>query len=59
MCKQPDNRDKILAFVKERRKMAEPNPHFMVFLKKFETSELRKSLTEEFKDDIEENGENN
>lgn len=48
MCKQPDNRDKILAFVKERRKMAEPNSHFMEFLRKFESSELRKSLTDEF-----------
>ena len=39
--------DKALALVKERRKMAEPNPTFMLLLKKFETSEeLKKTKTE-------------
>ena len=49
MTKQTGNRDELLAFVKERRKMAEPNAHFMKFLRKFETSELRKLLSNEFK----------
>ena len=35
-------------FVKERRKMAEPNPRFMEKLKEFETSELRKTLKKDF-----------
>ena len=37
-----------LAFVKERRKMAEPNVRFMAKLKEFEGSELRRTLHKEF-----------
>lgn len=36
--------DEALSFVKERRKMAEPNPTFTLVLKKFETSEELKKL---------------
>ena len=35
------------AFVKERRKMAEPNAHFMCFLSGFEHSEMISKLQEE------------
>lgn len=39
--------DEALAIVKEKRKMAEPNPTFSLLLKKFETSEeLKKIQTE-------------
>lgn len=49
MTKQlSSNRDDVLAFVKERRKMAQPNHHFMEFLRKFESSQLRKTLAQEF-----------
>lgn len=37
-----------LAFVRERRKMAEPNCRFMEKLKEFEGSQLRKTLHQEF-----------
>lgn len=36
-----------LSFVQSKRKMAEPNPHFMKFLSRFESSELRTMLTKE------------
>ena len=39
--------DEALGFVKEKRKMAEPNPTFALLLKKFETSEELKKLQTE------------
>ena len=35
------------AFVKEKRKMAEPNAHFIYFLSEFENSEMISKLREE------------
>ena len=39
--------DEALAVVKEKRKMAEPNPTFTLLLKKFETSEEFKKVQTE------------
>ncbi|XP_066935196.1 dual specificity protein phosphatase 22-B-like [Clytia hemisphaerica] len=48
MCLRKMSRDDAFKFVKERRKMAEPNATFMEFLRKFESSELLTTLSNEF-----------